>query len=272
VYEVDAGGGRFVVKASAMHDALRAEAWACSRGADAGCAAPAVLAFGRLRSDPDASAFIMSRVAGGPIAAGSAAFREAGVRLRRLHDAKLTGFGWLAGASRDERGDLAPVHGSWLGFLKGILADARGLAHAYAVAAEVAEAAAAAVDEHAGALAAVEVGSLCHGDLKAAHVLTDEDRITGVIDWGDAVAGDPLWDVARLAHRADAGSVSLLLEGYEPDSPMRDAIGWRVPLYGALWMLVDAIAAHRLGRRAEFALEAARAQLPHRVRSAPPLS
>ena len=40
VYEVDAGQHRFVVKASTMHDALRAEAWACARGAAAGCVAP----------------------------------------------------------------------------------------------------------------------------------------------------------------------------------------------------------------------------------------
>jgi hypothetical protein len=35
VYEVVTGGRRFVVKASTNHDALRAEPWACARGADA---------------------------------------------------------------------------------------------------------------------------------------------------------------------------------------------------------------------------------------------
>src|SRR5215470_1509090 len=95
VYEVDADGRRFVVKASMNHDALRAEAWACTRGANAGCAAPAILALGRFGTDEGMSAFIMDRVAGGPIVAGHPAFTEVGVDLRRLHTVRLPGFGWL---------------------------------------------------------------------------------------------------------------------------------------------------------------------------------
>jgi len=123
------------------------------------------------------------------------------------------------------------------------------------VAAPVAEAAAAAIDAHAAALAAVKVGSLCHGDLKAAHILVDAGRLAGVIDWGDAVVGDPLWDIARFAHRVDARSVALLLAGYDPERAMVDELAWRVPLYGMLWMLVDALVAHRLGRRVDALLE-----------------
>lgn len=38
-----------------------------------------------------------------------------------------------------------------------------------------------------------------HGDLGAEHVFADGDRITGVIDWGDAARGDPGIDHGRLA-------------------------------------------------------------------------
>src|SRR5262249_51730950 len=257
VYEVDADGRRFVVKASLMHDALRAEAWACARGADAGCAAPAILGCGRLAPDDSMSAFIMCRVDGWPIVAGHPALPEVGGVLRRLHDVRLPGFGWLAEALWDERGDFSLLHSSWLGFLKGICGDARSLADRYVVAAPVAEAAAAAIDAHADALAAVGGGALCQGELKAAHLLVEAGRLAGVIDWGDAVVGDPLWDIARFAHRADGGAVALLLEGYDPERAMVDEFAWRVPLYGALWMLVDAIVAHRLGRRVDASLEAA---------------
>jgi hypothetical protein len=37
-----------------------------------------------------------------------------------------------------------------------------------------------------------------HGDLGAEHVFVDGDRITGVIDWGDAAIGDPAIDQGRL--------------------------------------------------------------------------
>jgi aminoglycoside phosphotransferase (APT) family kinase protein len=255
VYAVDADGRRFVVKASMLHDSLRAEVWACARGADAGCAAPVILGLGRLGAGYSMSAFIMRRVDGVAIVAGHPAFPEVGARLRRLHDVRLPGFGWLAEASWDEHGDFSLPHRSWLGFLKGICGDARRLADHYAVAAPVAEAAAAAIDAHADALAAVEVGSLCHGDLKAAHILVDAGRLAGVIDWGDAVVGDPLWDIARFAHRADRTAVSSLLEGYDPERAMGDELARRLPLYGALWMLFDAIVDHRLGRRVAALLE-----------------
>ena len=40
--------------------------------------------------------------------------------------------------------------------------------------------------------------ALIHGDLGAEHVFVDAGRITGVIDWGDAVIGDPALDHGRL--------------------------------------------------------------------------
>jgi Ser/Thr protein kinase RdoA (MazF antagonist) len=257
VYEVDADGRQLVVKASTMHDALRAEAWACARGIDAGCAGPEILVHGRLDADNNMSAFIMNRVVGWPIPARHPALAEIGVCLRRLHEVRLPGFGWLAEASWDGRGGFSLTHGSWLGFLNAIVADARSLADSYALAAPVAAAAAAAIYAHADALASVEVGSLCHGDLKAAHILVDTSGIAALIDWGDAVVGDPLWDIARFAHRAEPGSISLLLDGYGADRAVTDELAWRVPLYGGLWMLVDAIVDYRLGRRVEAPLEAA---------------
>src|SRR5262245_19857289 len=82
VYAVDAGGRRLVVQASVLRGALRAEAWACARGADACCAAPAILGRGRLGPDDSLSAFIMDHVAGEPIVAGHPAFSKVGTGLR----------------------------------------------------------------------------------------------------------------------------------------------------------------------------------------------
>lgn len=43
-----------------------------------------------------------------------------------------------------------------------------------------------------------EVRHLVHGDFGSNNVLTDQDRITGVIDWSEALFGDPLYDVANI--------------------------------------------------------------------------
>lgn len=40
---------------------------------------------------------------------------------------------------------------------------------------------------------------LIHGDFGANNVLTDEGRITGVLDWDLAMVGDPLYDVANIS-------------------------------------------------------------------------
>jgi hypothetical protein len=162
------------------------------------------------------SAFIMSLVDGVPLAGPHPALREVGVRLRQLHEVRMPGFGSFSDASWDDTGRFALRDASWPGFLGDVVGEIRALAGTCAIAGAVAEAGAGALDDRQGALSEIEVGSLCHGDLKVGHVLVDDDRLAGVIDWGDAVVGDPLWDIARFAHRADAASLSLLLEGYDP--------------------------------------------------------
>ena len=203
-------------------------------------------------------AVIMRRVVGQPIAAGHPAFVEVGADLHRLHGVKMAGFGWLAQASWDESGEFTLGHPSWLSFLQTICDDTRALADSYGLAAAVADAATSTITDHAQTLAAVEVGVLCHGDLKPAHILIDEGHLAGVIDWGDSVVADPWWDIARFAHRADAASVSLLRQGYGlPDPANTEELPWRLPLYEALWMLVDAYVAHGLGHRVDAALQEA---------------
>jgi aminoglycoside phosphotransferase (APT) family kinase protein len=262
VYEVEAGGHRLVVKASRTHDALRGEVWAGRQGLVAGCPVPAVLGFGRLGHGAGMSAFIMNFVDGVPLARPDPVLREVGVRLRELHDVRVPGFGSLSDASWDDTGGFSLRNDSWRGFLEGVVGEVRALRGSYAVAAAAADAVADAVEARGEALAAVEIGSLCHGDLKLGHVFVDGGRLAGIIDWGDAVVGDPVWDVARFAHRADASSLSLLLEGYDPGGGLADELAWRIPLYGALWQLVDAIVDHRLGGRVDGLLLAALESLP----------
>jgi aminoglycoside phosphotransferase (APT) family kinase protein len=257
VYEIDVDDRRFMLKASKNRVALRAEAWACARAVAAGFPAPEILVDVRkIGSNPAMSAFLMSRVAGNPIGNGHAAFRELGAALRRLHELELPGFGSLADAVWDERDGFTLHSRSWLAFLTGICSDTRCLAESCALASSVADAAELAINAHADELTKA-TGSLCHGDLKANHIFIEHDGLTGVIDWGDAVVGDPCWEIARYAHRGDAQSLSLLLRGYDPAGSMADQFAWRVPLYSVLWLLVDAVVDHRLGASVDALLSAA---------------
>jgi aminoglycoside phosphotransferase (APT) family kinase protein len=51
-------------------------------------------------------------------------------------------------------------------------------------------------------LNAPKPGRLLHGDFHPRHVYADRGRITGIIDWGDASSGDPLYDFGGVLHSA----------------------------------------------------------------------
>ncbi|MFC5063519.1 phosphotransferase [Actinomycetospora atypica] len=67
-----------------------------------------------------------------------------------------------------------------------------------------------------------------HGDLSADHVLADGDGITGVIDWGDARAGDPAKDLLWPLHGAGAAVARAAQEAYGSTPELRRrAAAWR---------------------------------------------
>ncbi|MBV9356096.1 MAG: phosphotransferase [Chloroflexi bacterium] len=76
--------------------------------------------------------------------------------------------------------------------------------------------------------AALGDGALLHMDYHPLNVMADAHRVTGVLDWANATAGDPRADLARttvvlrLSHLPDAGQLLTLLgrRGIE--------LGWRL--------------------------------------------
>jgi|GEM_PF-4126209 len=69
------------------------------------------------------------------------------------------------------------------------------------------------VDQHSG--------SLLHGDLKPEHIFIGAgkkgDYVSGIIDWDNAAAGDPMYDIVwmRTNSRVSDGELGALLSGYE---------------------------------------------------------
>jgi aminoglycoside phosphotransferase (APT) family kinase protein len=68
-----------------------------------------------------------------------------------------------------------------------------------------------------------------HGDLGAEHVFVDGDRITGVIDWGDAAIGDPAIDHGRLMR--DLGVPGDERARFYAICTALEDLGYGVPLY-----------------------------------------
>ena len=82
-----------------------------------------------------------------------------------------------------------------------------------------------------------------HGDLVAEHVLVDDRRVVGMLDWGEAKVADPADDLAWVAVGADSDALDSVLESYavsRTDSPDRH-LAVRARLAGELalarWLL-----------------------------------
>jgi aminoglycoside phosphotransferase (APT) family kinase protein len=84
--------------------------------------------------------------------------------------------------------------------------------------------------------------ALLHGDLHLRHVYAADAELTGILDWGDATYGDPLFDLARLS-MAGPEVTDAFLAGYgELDAPPRT-----LSMYRVLWSLIALQAEHAAG-------------------------
>ncbi len=94
--------------------------------------------------------------------------------------------------------------------------------------------------------------TLLHTEIGPSHVLVDQERITGVIDFGDAMAGHPEYDLAPVGMfvtRGDAGAFRAFSEAYgldaealsDPDRPARLMRHGLLHRYGTLAWYLDTL-------------------------------
>ena len=63
---------------------------------------------------------------------------------------------------------------------------------------------------------------LLHGDLGHHNVLTNEERITALLDWEDALYGDPIFDIAGWATFNRPEAYPIFLQGYLEEAELPD--------------------------------------------------
>lgn len=224
-FRVLTGDGEVYYLKSGAASAIRAEAWACERARGVGVLAPDVVAV-ELRPVDLPQAYLIQRAVAGSAAQESdlGVLRAAGEQLRRLHDVPGSGFGFLHEGLQE----------SWPDVLRRPLRALEALTSAGMLPAELAER----VQETLpGAIDRLEpvTPTLLHGDLHPRHVYAADGELTGIIDWGDAAFGDPLFDLGRFS-RSGTTATDALLAGYglerTPD------ITWKLAVYQAVWSLM----------------------------------
>lgn len=90
---------------------------------------------------------------------------------------------------------------------------------------------------------------LLHGDLANHNVFTDEKRITALIDWEDAISGDPIFDIAYFGTGCYLHNewFDAFLKGYQSRQELPEDFWLRYWLYFIRISLSKAIARYRFG-------------------------
>jgi aminoglycoside phosphotransferase (APT) family kinase protein len=141
---------------------------------------------------------LLREVDGDPADCSSPEFTQAGQVLRQVHGVTLMGHGLLTASPEGLQGE----HRAWADAITERTGDLGRIADSGLVDAGLLDQAAAAVRGRQGLLADADSGHLLHGDFTPRHVFARNGRIAGIIDWGDAICGDPLYDLGRVLHSA----------------------------------------------------------------------
>jgi aminoglycoside phosphotransferase (APT) family kinase protein len=231
-YEAVADNRRLVVKMASARGVL-AEAAVCERARRLGIPAAEVIAVDATGGRLGRPYLVMVHVGGQPVGRRDAVLREVGAHMRTLHDVTVDGFGWI---EESEGGGLVGPKTTWEEAVTEGLAVLGDATDAGLMSIEMAVRIEQVVERHRDVLAAVQTARLVHGDVHPRHVYADDGRLRGIIDWGDAMGGDPLFDLGRL-YRAEAASLNLVLEGYGPVDLPPDEFELRLHLYAVLFIV-----------------------------------
>ncbi len=199
-----AAGETFYLKSG---DAMEAEARACDLARSVGVPAPRIVAV-------DPTYLICAETPGGPVDAGaSTVIAATGRHLRALHEITGSGSDWAS-----------------------VLIQPVDVLHKLAdiIPPDLVRRLRATIPPFVDTVAEVQP-VLLHGDLHPRHLYAVGNELTGIIDWGDATYGDPLFDVARFSMAGERATRALLAGYGIEQTPARDRT---LSLYRVLWSLM----------------------------------
>jgi hygromycin-B 4-O-kinase len=230
-------GDELIVRASRQGAACRfeSEQWAVSAAAAAGVPVPTILLIERTTDEEGELALCVERrLPGHGISEIDDPVERrrltalAGEAAAQLHTIEMSGCGWV-------RPDGTAPAPSWERVMHlGATPEALDALCAQAIEHEISpvwvRAAADELDRHDELLAPL-TPRLLHGDLSPNHVLTDGERITGLLDFEQVFAGDRAFELVRWDYFYRMAPVEWLLEGYErvadlgPEATLRIRLG-----------------------------------------------
>jgi len=226
--------GELIVRVSRRIDCRFAgERWALAAAADAGVPVPTVLSLSNAEDDHGAlQVCVEARLAGVGMDTLAYAQRQplieqAGELLARLHSIPVAGFGYV---HPDGSGPLS----SWSASLRSEQTEAelvRTESHAANLGIPASWVRAASTELHGhDALLRGVAARLIHGDFNLAHLLTDGETITGIVDFEDAAGADPAAEFNWWNYFRPEAPIEWLLTGYRRDADVGDQFDLRLRL------------------------------------------
>ena len=210
---------------------LVAEAWALERVGALGVPVPRMLLFADDLEIASPLLILEPLPADGEL--GNEVLSSVGRALAVVHTIQVPGYGAVCEDSdAPGTGTMAGPWSSWQGWIDTILADLDVLVDLGLLPRQQASVILRRAEHVEPSPLLGGSGVLLHGDLKAQHLLVHDGRLTGIIDWGDAMAGDPAWDLAR-ASMMDPVQYAALADGYRTAHDPR--VRSLLPLYRVLW-------------------------------------
>lgn len=230
VFSASTDGAEVILKI-ADPGGLTAEAAVCDLVRQRGVPAPEVLAL-EPGGEGIGAYLIMRHVGGEPVEPTDPLLEAVGGHLRVVHEVELPGFGWLG----RHGAELVGAASRWAQWWDEDLAGLAPVVNAGLLPGELVGQVESAMARHSDVLEGVVEGRLLHGDVHPRHIYAQAGRLTGIIDWGDASVGDPLFDLGRLL-RADARALDIVLRGYGELAYQGEDLERRLHLYAVAFIV-----------------------------------
>lgn len=238
VYRAERGGERFYLRVlPEAGTTFGPEARAHQHARSLGCRVPEVLAYEA--SDPvlERSIMLMTEIPGRPLSAdlspadAEAIVKAAGRDLARINAIPVSGFGWVDRSSADIPTEITAMHPTLDDMLD---------TEYRPVIERLPDGAVRDIDPESlrqalhRALEAVRGGGdsvLVHGDFDASHIFVDNERYSGIIDFGEIRGMPALYDLGHHwmhdRERLPYSTLDWLIAGYSEVKPLpEDATRW----------------------------------------------
>ncbi|RNI18362.1 aminoglycoside phosphotransferase family protein [Flexivirga caeni] len=211
---------------------LAAEAWALAQATAAGVPVPKVVAYEEDSAVTPVPYLVLDLLPSDRDLTDGVV-RAVGAALKRVHSIEVPGHGHIELVGNPlEPDSVRGQFGTWPEFVGSLLRDAEDLVRVGLLSAEQETAIRREAEGIHGSPLMGDSGVLLHADLKPDHLLPVDGKLTGIIDWGDASAGDPAWDLAR-ASMAGPAVLRIIAEAYPgADDP---EVSRLLPIYRVLW-------------------------------------